>query len=997
MAPQLDGVLPSRHEHHVVLELCNGGSLRAWLDQMGCDSGGNPGDGGGGSCTATGMGKAPLTPAAAAAAAKEAVTLALSRAQAHISSGGRRSGESGETPASPLPPPTVAPSGPPLAWRLQPQQQQQQQLPGPAVAARASGGEEAKPPAAAAGGVVASPPPPAAGGGCDVTDHAPAPGAAACHTAAACSAAAATAGAISGILSRPEATAISAPEGLFTSPAAAAAAAALAAAAAAAASASPSLHAGDDIRSGALSHSQSLAHPASRRLPGLTSEQSQQLMLLSLAWVAEGSSEVGKLAAAAAEVTEAVRASTDGAAAAGARARGMEAPGGGGEGECTTSAISEPNLDRAGRTTTAESEVAAAAVATPRGRDEGRTVGDGRAAAAAVEAAEVGIELRRCSHGSGNSSRSSRRSSSSSGGGDGSSCSGDGDGDQPNEPVRSSASSSLAAGPAGLGSPVASAHPRGPGPPAQETAVAAVSVESDCGVAAAAAAGDDVDAAGPAVPVLEEALEPHSSPLPPPTADLAAAWAGPTLGPYGTNPWVIDNAPLGEQSSMPRPGSSAGSLTSYGRRIPSVAAHQQYVILDDLDEQEEYERSYGEYGSTFMYGNKGGSSHGHANHNAGGVGVGGGGRNNTARHLYGHFGSSMVDEPLRRLEEESSLEGTQSSRGRSRGDATGTTGTGVTSENVVAAIGGCGGSSLTGEKLGSGDGGVTAAAAATTLSPPATATAAAAISPMPVPRLLQPLAAGSKAQTLTAAQPAASGAVAPHSPPREGELDLSMMTSIMNRRAAGMVRSIMRAAAAAGGGRDGGGAEAAAATAEPMSTARLRHLVAALECLVEVAAGLSYLHGVGMVHGDVKSGNVLLALEEGLTQPHPHCQPHMGRGFRVKLADFGFARVIEHGSHTYLSRPSGTLAYLSPELLTAHRQSTAADMYAFGLLVWEVVTREPLFRGMQTPQLLYAKTHHSDWQHLPWPVWVPPEVAALARSCAEYLPARRLSAGQARG
>ncbi|GIL59011.1 hypothetical protein Vafri_13986, partial [Volvox africanus] len=173
--------------------------------------------------------------------------------------------------------------------------------------------------------------------------------------------------------------------------------------------------------------------------------------------------------------------------------------------------------------------------------------------------------------------------------------------------------------------------------------------------------------------------------------------------------------------------------------------------------------------------------------------------------------------------------------------------------------------------------------------------------------------------------------------------------------------------------------------AEPMQPSQLRHLVTALGCLVEIASGLSYLHSVGMVHGDVKSGNVLLKMD-----------PRQTLGFVIKLADFGFSRVLENGSHTYLSRPSGTLAYLSPEMLTTYRQSPAADQYAFGLLIWEVVTAQPLFLGLQTPQLLYAKTHNADWQYLVWPPWCPVEVRSLARRCTDFHPASRLTAVEAR-
>ncbi|KAG2490108.1 hypothetical protein HYH03_011414 [Edaphochlamys debaryana] len=228
--------------------------------------------------------------------------------------------------------------------------------------------------------------------------------------------------------------------------------------------------------------------------------------------------------------------------------------------------------------------------------------------------------------------------------------------------------------------------------------------------------------------------------------------------------------------------------------------------------------------------------------------------------------------------------------------------------------------------------------------------------------------------------------------------DNEVVTAAAARRAASMVASILRQHAAASGSTGGTGTGPGTGVTTTQQSpvvppkpavrrvprSQLRHLVVALECLAEVAAGLSYLHGVGMVHGDVKSGNVLLKLD-----------PRTERGFILKLADFGFSRKLEHGSHTYLSRPSGTLAYLSPELLTSYRQSPASDVYAFGLLIWESVTTQPLFRGLATAQLLYAKTHNTDWKHLPWPRWTPPEVEALARQCADPDPGARLTASQA--
>eukprot|EP00198_Chlamydomonas_reinhardtii_P005208 XP_001694544.1 predicted protein [Chlamydomonas reinhardtii] len=208
--------------------------------------------------------------------------------------------------------------------------------------------------------------------------------------------------------------------------------------------------------------------------------------------------------------------------------------------------------------------------------------------------------------------------------------------------------------------------------------------------------------------------------------------------------------------------------------------------------------------------------------------------------------------------------------------------------------------------------------------------------PKPAAPAAAPAATQESSKLQPPTQPAAQGTVAKLEP-------FGLVTKALGRRARGMAGS----------------------NYAPMQPEQLRHLCEVLECLAEVASGLAYLHAVGMVHGDIKSGNVLLKRD-----------PRTARGFVLKLADFGFSRVLEHGSHTYLSRPSGTLAYLSPELLTSHRQSSAADVYAFGLLVWETVTTQPLFRGLATAQLLYAKTHHQDWLHLKWPDWTPFEALA---------------------
>ncbi|KAG2443534.1 hypothetical protein HXX76_001886 [Chlamydomonas incerta] len=104
-------------------------------------------------------------------------------------------------------------------------------------------------------------------------------------------------------------------------------------------------------------------------------------------------------------------------------------------------------------------------------------------------------------------------------------------------------------------------------------------------------------------------------------------------------------------------------------------------------------------------------------------------------------------------------------------------------------------------------------------------------------------------------------------------------------------------------------------------------------CLLEIALALRHLHTAKIAHCDLKPGNVLL-----------RSSPRDPRSFVCKLGDFGYAAILKDG--LLPGRPAvlpdeacGTLQYMAPELFVAGRPVDASiDIYAFGLLMWELIT-----------------------------------------------------------
>ncbi|WP_017794473.1 Stk1 family PASTA domain-containing Ser/Thr kinase [Leucobacter salsicius] len=112
-----------------------------------------------------------------------------------------------------------------------------------------------------------------------------------------------------------------------------------------------------------------------------------------------------------------------------------------------------------------------------------------------------------------------------------------------------------------------------------------------------------------------------------------------------------------------------------------------------------------------------------------------------------------------------------------------------------------------------------------------------------------------------------------------------------------------------------------------------------LEISEAILAGLSAAHHAGIVHRDLKPENVLLA-DDG----------------RIKLGDFGLARSVSANTTTGQAL-LGTIAYLSPELVTRGIAGARSDLYAFGIMLYEMLTGVQPFTGEQPMQIAYQHAH----------------------------------------
>ncbi|MGM1029183.1 MAG: protein kinase domain-containing protein [Actinomycetota bacterium] len=142
-----------------------------------------------------------------------------------------------------------------------------------------------------------------------------------------------------------------------------------------------------------------------------------------------------------------------------------------------------------------------------------------------------------------------------------------------------------------------------------------------------------------------------------------------------------------------------------------------------------------------------------------------------------------------------------------------------------------------------------------------------------------------------------------------------------------------------------------------------------LDIVAQTSAALHAAHQAGLVHRDIKPGNLLITPEG-----------------RVKITDFGIARIADQVPLTATGQVMGTVQYLSPEQASGQQAAPATDIYSLGIVAYEALAGRRPFTGES--QVAIAMAHINDAPP-DLPGTVPEPVRNLVLSCIAKTPADR--------
>jgi serine/threonine-protein kinase len=146
----------------------------------------------------------------------------------------------------------------------------------------------------------------------------------------------------------------------------------------------------------------------------------------------------------------------------------------------------------------------------------------------------------------------------------------------------------------------------------------------------------------------------------------------------------------------------------------------------------------------------------------------------------------------------------------------------------------------------------------------------------------------------------------------------------------------------------------------------------------QACAGLDYAHRRGIIHRDVKPGNLMV-----------FGGPVGGGEMTVKLTDFGIARAVEQTRITQVGSVVGTAAYLSPEQVRGEEATPATDVYALGVVLYQFLTGRLPYEGSTLAELAVRQQNERPLPPSTYNDEVPAALGAAVLRALEGDPSRR--------
>ena len=126
---------------------------------------------------------------------------------------------------------------------------------------------------------------------------------------------------------------------------------------------------------------------------------------------------------------------------------------------------------------------------------------------------------------------------------------------------------------------------------------------------------------------------------------------------------------------------------------------------------------------------------------------------------------------------------------------------------------------------------------------------------------------------------------------------------------------------------------------------------------LQIAKGLQAAHDKNIIHRDIKSSNIMVT-----------------KSGQIKIMDFGLAKIGDGANLTKDHSTVGTIAYMSPEQIQGQSVDKRADIFSFGVVLFEMLTGRLPFRGEYEPAMMYSIVNEE-----------PTEVKSLRPDCPDYL------------